>query len=65
VSLLSAIGQFSVKCTGLVTGHPRDLGVEVFGIDLSQGMIEIVRRDHPNLKFDVDSVPGSRLRQRG
>ena len=42
--------------TGHVTGHLRDLGVEAFGIDLSPGMIDIARRDHPGLRFDVGSM---------
>ncbi|OLT06901.1 methyltransferase [Pseudonocardia sp. CNS-004] len=42
--------------TGRVTGHLHGLGVDVFGIDLSPGMLEIARRDHPGLRFDVGSM---------
>lgn len=35
---------------GRVTAHLRDLGMEVFGVDLSPAMIEIARREHPGLK---------------
>lgn len=42
--------------TGLITGHLRELGVDAFGLDLSPGMIEIARRDHPDLKFEVGSM---------
>lgn len=41
---------------GYVTGHLRDLGVDVFGIDLSPEMIEIARRDHPDLRFEVGTM---------
>lgn len=42
--------------TGLLAGHLRDLGVDVFGIDLSPEMIRIARRDHPDLTFSVGSM---------
>src|SRR5918998_1652813 len=42
--------------TGRVTGHLHGLGVDVFGIDLSPGMLAIARRDHPGLRFDVGSM---------
>jgi ubiquinone/menaquinone biosynthesis C-methylase UbiE len=41
---------------GRVTAHLRQLGVDAFGIDLSPGMIEVARRDHPGLRFDVGSM---------
>lgn len=41
---------------GHVTAHLDDLGVEAFGIDLSPGMIEVARRDHPRLRFEVGSM---------
>ncbi|MCX4748220.1 class I SAM-dependent methyltransferase [Kitasatospora sp. NBC_01287] len=41
---------------GRVTAHLHSLGVEVFGIDLSPGMIEVARRTHPGLRFDVGSM---------
>ncbi|TDC06393.1 class I SAM-dependent methyltransferase [Streptomyces sp. 8K308] len=41
---------------GHVTAHLRGLGVDAFGIDLSPGMIEVARRDHPGLRFEVGSM---------
>jgi SAM-dependent methyltransferase len=41
---------------GRVTAHLRELGVDVFGIDLSPAMIDIARRDHPGLRFEVGSM---------
>ena len=41
---------------GYVTGHLRDLGVDVFGIDLSPEMIAIARRDYPDLSFAVGTM---------
>jgi SAM-dependent methyltransferase len=42
--------------TGRVTGHLHGLGLDVFGIDLSPGMLAIARRDHPGLRFEVGSM---------
>jgi SAM-dependent methyltransferase len=42
--------------TGLLTGSLRDLGIDVFGIDLSPGMLTIAQRHHPNLRFEVGSM---------
>jgi SAM-dependent methyltransferase len=42
--------------TGRITAHLRQLGVDAFGIDLSPGMIEVARREHPGLRFDVGSM---------
>jgi SAM-dependent methyltransferase len=41
---------------GHVTAHLAALGVDVFGIDLSPGMIDVARRDHPGLRFEVGSM---------
>jgi ubiquinone/menaquinone biosynthesis C-methylase UbiE len=41
---------------GRITAHLRDLGLDVFGIDLSPGMVEVARRDHPDLRFEVGSM---------
>jgi SAM-dependent methyltransferase len=41
---------------GHVTAHLRGLGVDAYGIDLSPGMIEVARRDHPGLRFEVGSM---------
>ncbi|HEV2346978.1 MAG TPA: class I SAM-dependent methyltransferase [Actinocrinis sp.] len=42
--------------TGRVTAHLHELGVPVFGIDLSPGMIAVARREHPGLRFEVGSM---------
>jgi SAM-dependent methyltransferase len=41
---------------GRVTAHLRSLGLDAFGIDLSPGMIDVARRDHPDLRFEVGSM---------
>lgn len=41
---------------GHVTAHLHRLGVDAFGIDLSPGMIEVARSDHPGLHFEVGSM---------
>ena len=42
--------------TGRVTAHLHSLGVAVFGIDLSPGMIAVARREHPQLSFEAGSM---------
>lgn len=42
--------------TGRITAHLHDLGVDVSGVDLSPGMIEVAEREHPHLRFDVGSM---------
>jgi SAM-dependent methyltransferase len=41
---------------GHVTAHLHKLGIDAFGIDLSPGMIDVARRDHPDLRFEVGSM---------
>ncbi|MET8042142.1 class I SAM-dependent methyltransferase [Micromonospora sp. NPDC005215] len=41
---------------GRITAHLHSLGVDAFGIDLSPAMIDIARRDHPDLRFAVGSM---------
>ena len=41
---------------GRITAHLRSLGVDAFGIDLSPRMIEVARREHPGLPFEVGSM---------
>jgi ubiquinone/menaquinone biosynthesis C-methylase UbiE len=41
---------------GRITAHLRHLGVDAFGIDLSPGMIEAARRDHPGVRFELGSM---------
>ncbi|WP_328314726.1 class I SAM-dependent methyltransferase [Streptomyces sp. NBC_00442] len=42
--------------SGRITAHLRDLGVDAFGIDLSPTMIDVARREHPGLHFEVGSM---------
>ncbi|WP_200213553.1 class I SAM-dependent methyltransferase [Micromonospora coerulea] len=42
--------------SGHVTAHLRKLGVDAFGIDLSPAMVDVARRDHPGLRFEVGSM---------
>ncbi|NUT52326.1 MAG: class I SAM-dependent methyltransferase [Saccharothrix sp.] len=46
---------------GLITGHLHRLGLDAFGVDLSPRMVEIARRDHPGLRFEVGSMTDLRL----
>jgi SAM-dependent methyltransferase len=58
-SVLAASGGpvADVGCgPGEVAAHLHELGVDAFGIDLSPGMIEVARRDHPGLRFEVGSM---------
>ena len=41
---------------GRVAGHLAGLGLDVFGIDLSPAMVEIARREHPSLRFQVGTM---------
>ncbi|GAA4848781.1 class I SAM-dependent methyltransferase [Saccharopolyspora rosea] len=41
---------------GRVTAHLRDLGLDVFGVDLSPVMIDLARQAHPDLRFEVGSM---------
>lgn len=41
---------------GRVTAHLHSLGLHAFGIDLSPGMVDVARRDHPGLRFEVGSM---------
>jgi ubiquinone/menaquinone biosynthesis C-methylase UbiE len=42
--------------TGRVTGHLHGLGVDVFGIDLSPGMLAVARRNLPGVRFETGSM---------
>lgn len=46
---------------GRVTAHLAARGVEVFGIDLSPGMVDVARRDHPQLRFEVGAMEDLRI----
>ncbi|MEV5737330.1 class I SAM-dependent methyltransferase [Streptomyces sp. NPDC052292] len=41
---------------GPVTAHLRDLGLDVFGVDLSPVMIGLARETYPDLRFEVGSM---------
>ncbi|MEW2376538.1 methyltransferase domain-containing protein [Micromonospora sp. NPDC047812] len=42
---------------GRLTGYLHGLGLDAFGIDLSPRMVEIARRAHPDLRFEVGAMP--------
>lgn len=42
--------------TGRVSAHLAARGVDVFGVDLSPGMIDVARRTYPHLRFNVGAV---------
>jgi SAM-dependent methyltransferase len=46
---------------GQVTALLHELGTDAFGIDLSPAMIDLARRDHPGLRFEVGSMTDLRL----
>jgi SAM-dependent methyltransferase len=46
---------------GHITAHLHKLGVDAFGIDLSPTMVEVARREHPGLRFEVGSMTDLRL----
>jgi ubiquinone/menaquinone biosynthesis C-methylase UbiE len=49
---------------GRITAHLASLGLEAFGIDLSPAMIEVARREHPGLRFEVGSMTDLKLPDR-
>lgn len=42
--------------SGRVTAHLRDLGLDIFGVDLSPVMIDLARESYPDLRFEVGSM---------
>ena len=46
---------------GRITAHLAGLGLDAYGVDLSPGMVEVARRDHPGLRFEVASLTDLRL----
>ena len=42
--------------TGRITGYLSAAGLDVFGIDLSPGMIDVAREAYPDLRFEVGSL---------
>lgn len=41
---------------GRIAGYLASLGLDVFGVDLSPGMVAAARRLHPGLRFEVGSL---------
>lgn len=41
---------------GRTTGYLRDHGLDIFGVDLAPGMIDVARRERPDLRFEVGSM---------
>jgi SAM-dependent methyltransferase len=41
---------------GRATAALAELGLDVFGVDLSPAMVTMARRDHPGLRFEVGSM---------
>jgi len=58
--LVSAVGGGPVADVGCgpghVTAHLHGSGLDAFGIDLSPVMIDVARREHPGLRFEVGSM---------
>lgn len=46
---------------GHITAHLHKAGIDAFGIDLSPAMIDTARREHPDLRFEVDSMTDLKL----
>jgi SAM-dependent methyltransferase len=42
--------------TGRITSYLAGQGMDVFGVDLTPGMIEVARREYPELRFEVGSL---------
>ncbi|NES12869.1 MULTISPECIES: class I SAM-dependent methyltransferase [Micromonospora] len=42
--------------TGRITAHLHGLGLDIAGVDLSPGMIEVARRSYPELRFEIGSM---------
>lgn len=43
---------------GRISGFLREQGLDMFGIDLSPGMVAVARREHPGIRFEVGSMTG-------
>ncbi|TDW22305.1 class I SAM-dependent methyltransferase [Kribbella kalugense] len=42
--------------TGRITTYLAQQGLDVFGVDLTPGMIEVAKREYPELRFEVGSL---------
>lgn len=41
---------------GRITAHLASLGLDAYGVDLSESMLAVARRDHPGLRFEQGSM---------
>ncbi len=41
---------------GHVTSYLHSLGLAVFGVDISPGMVKVAERNHPDLRFDIGTM---------
>jgi SAM-dependent methyltransferase len=41
---------------GRIAGHLAGLGLDMIGVDLSPRMVEVARREHPGIRFEVGSM---------
>jgi SAM-dependent methyltransferase len=48
--------------TGRITTYLAERGLDVFGVDLTPGMVEVARREYPELRFEVGSLLGLDLK---
>ncbi|MCW2832280.1 MAG: class SAM-dependent methyltransferase [Nocardioides sp.] len=48
--------------TGRISAHLAARGVDVFGVDLSAGMVDVARRNHPEITFDVGPMEALPIR---
>lgn len=46
---------------GRITAYLHEYGLDAFGIDLSPAMIDVARRENPDLRFEVGSMTDLRL----
>lgn len=46
---------------GYLTAHLRELGLDVFGVDLSPTMIDLARAAYPDIRFEVGSMDALEL----
>ena len=56
-AVLAAFAELVLGCgAGRVAAYLRDLGLDVFGVDLSPVMIDLAREAYPDLRFEVGSM---------
>jgi SAM-dependent methyltransferase len=64
VRLVDAAGPVGdLGCgTGRITAYLAGQGLDVFGVDLTPGMVEVARREYPELRFEIGSLYGLDLK---